>query len=153
VIVVDRVTVTPEPAPTVDPTPSTDPTPPPRGDGDATAVSRSGRLLKTRPPLRYDGYGVDSSASGTLDDLAAYLTAHPEIELLEIGVHTDDRGSPKARSMSRANAVVNGLTERGIARERLVARGYGDADPVAVNLTPDGRRQNNRTVLKIRGAK
>jgi hypothetical protein len=153
VIVVDRVTVTPEPAPTVDPTPSTDPTPPPRGDGDATAVSRSGRLLKTRPPLRYDGYGVDSSASGTLDDLAAYLTAHPEIELLEIGVHTDDRGSPKARSMSRANAVVNGLTERGIARERLDARGYGDADPVAVNLTPDGRRQNNRTVLKIRGAK
>ena len=55
-----------------------------------------------------------------------------------------------SRSKSRAESVVSYLTGKGVDASRLKARGLGDSQPVAVNLTEAGRRKNNRTVLRVR---
>ena len=41
------------------------------------------------------------------------------------------------------------LVNKGIAADCIVAKGYGDRNPVAVNMTATGRAKNNRTALKV----
>ncbi|HRZ47762.1 MAG TPA: OmpA family protein, partial [Bacteroidales bacterium] len=60
----------------------------------------------------------------------------------------DDASNLKL-SQQRADAVKNYLAGKGIARDRVVAVGYGETQPVASNDTPEGRQQNRRTEVKI----
>ncbi|WP_343674085.1 OmpA family protein [Chitinophaga sp.] len=86
-----------------------------------------------------------------LDRLAILMTENPSIEV-EIGGHTDNVGNDQDNmllSERRANAVVQYLINKGIASNRLEAKGYGESMPVADNGTADGRAQNRRTVCKI----
>ena len=63
-----------------------------------------------------------------------------------------ERDANQTLSERRAAAIVEYLTSRGVARNRLVARGNGSGHPIASNGTPEGRAQNRRTdVLFIRG--
>jgi len=66
--------------------------------------------------------------------------------------HTDSVGSAAANqrlSEARANAVMQALVQRGIATNRLQARGFGDSQPVADNRTEAGRSQNRRIDFKV----
>ncbi|MGB5819252.1 MAG: OmpA family protein [Saonia sp.] len=54
---------------------------------------------------------------------------------IEIGTHTDRRGNAnynKQLSQKRANAVKKYLVENGIAKNKIVAKGYGESKPVIV---------------------
>ena len=41
--------------------------------------------------------------------------------------------------------------QQGIAAARIETVGYGESQPVATNDTADGRAQNRRTELKVKG--
>lgn len=64
--------------------------------------------------------------------------------------HTDDRG-PEAYnrdlSIRRAAAVRAALIDRGIARHRLSALGFGETRPLADNRSPAGQAQNRRVTF------
>ena len=47
-------------------------------------------------------------------------------------------------SQRRADSVKQYLVNSGIAAERLVTRGFGEADPIASNSTAAGRSENRR---------
>ena len=69
---------------------------------------------------------------------------------LAVNGHTDNTGDAahnQALSEGRARAVVAALTSRGIAASRLVAKGFGDSQPVAGNDSEDGKAQNRRVEL------
>ncbi len=86
-----------------------------------------------------------------LDDLVDYLNRKSN-ERIEVGGFTDNIGSDAKNlilSLERSKAIVNYLTAKGIASERLVAKGYGAEDPMADNDTEEGRKQNRRTQIKI----
>jgi chemotaxis protein MotB len=55
-------------------------------------------------------------------------------------------------SSARASAVVRLFASNGIAESRLVAVGHGSNQPVASNLTPEGRSSNRRVSLLILSA-
>ncbi len=96
------------------------------------------------------GAELTPEARLVLDRVAESLTADPTLRV-EIGAHTDDTGyRPYTLSLSqtRAAGVRRYLIERGVAAERLVARGYGPDEPVASNETPEGRAQNQRVELR-----
>jgi len=74
------------------------------------------------------------------------LQENPEMEL-EIQGHTDNQGKAvlnRALSQQRADTVKAWLVERGIAAERLRAKGFGPDQPKTGNDTPEGRAQNRR---------
>src|SRR5207247_7760865 len=60
-------------------------------------------------------------------------------------------------SQARAQSVVDYLIARGIAADRLVAKGYGETKPIAPNTlpngkdNPEGRQLNRRTEFKVIG--
>ena len=68
--------------------------------------------------------------------------------VLVIAGHTDSVGSDQRNlklSQERAQAVRDYLVERGIAPDRLIAKGYGEAYPVASNDTEADRERNRRS--------
>jgi outer membrane protein OmpA-like peptidoglycan-associated protein len=114
-------------------------------------ISGTKSRIKTKKTIKYDGNDVDvEKSTEVLDQLAGFLKAHPEYLKVEVRVHTDDRGNPTTRSQSRADQVVEYLVKKGVDRSRLEANGYGAKDPIAVNITSDGRAQNNRTELRVK---
>lgn len=52
-------------------------------------------------------------------------------------------------SLRRANAVALMLEQRGIASDRIIVHGLGDAVPLASNLTYEGRAKNRRVEIKL----
>jgi hypothetical protein len=52
-------------------------------------------------------------------------------------------------SQNRANAVKNWLVQRGIDKDRIIAKGYGETKPVASNTTEAGKQKNRRTEVRI----
>ena len=74
------------------------------------------------------------------------LVAYPEMKV-EIRGYTDNVGSASFNlklSQRRADAVRNWLIKKGIEPKRIVAKGYGESNPIATNQTPEGRRLNRR---------
>jgi OOP family OmpA-OmpF porin len=85
-----------------------------------------------------------------LDIVAASLVANPDIRI-EIAGHTDNTGSAATNqrlSQSRAEAVQIYLASKGVAPNRMVAKGYGPTVPIAPNTSAAGRAQNRRVELR-----
>jgi len=55
-------------------------------------------------------------------------------------------------SQKRADNVMQFMISRGVKPSLLSARGFGEADPVASNDTPEGRAQNRRVELTLAGS-
>ena len=71
---------------------------------------------------------------------------------IEISGHTDNIGTESFNellSQRRADAVVNYLVGKGVDKNRLVAKGYGQSIPVESNDTDEGRAANRRTEFEI----
>ena len=109
-----------------------------------------GNSIRLRERIRYQGNDLSPASHDILDELATFLKYHPEYEVIEIGVHTDDRGAAKQRTDQRAEAVKGYLVSKGISPTRIETRGYGASKPIAVNLTAAGRAKNNRTIIGVK---
>ena len=86
-----------------------------------------------------------------LDELVEYLKRKDD-EKIEVGGHTDNVGKAEANivlSQNRANTVRAYLLMKGIAPDRVTAKGYGMTIPVAENDTQEGRSLNRRTEVKV----
>lgn len=86
-----------------------------------------------------------------IDEMAEYLKLKKTM-VIEISGHTDNVGSAEANlklSQDRAAAVRTYLVKKGIAGERIQAKGYGDTQPIAPNETEQGRQKNRRTEVRI----
>ncbi|MFL5349017.1 MAG: OmpA family protein, partial [Hyalangium sp.] len=87
-----------------------------------------------------------------LDWVAKVMREHSEIPRIMVGAHTDDRGFAEQNrqlSQQRAEVVRRYLIDKGVAAERLDARGYGPDRPIDSNATSIGRENNRRVDFKI----
>jgi len=86
-----------------------------------------------------------------LDQVVQVMLQNPSYNL-EINGHTDNVGDPQKNmelSDKRAKAVQNYLISKGVAKERTIARGFGDTLPIADNKTPQGKSKNRRVEFKV----
>jgi outer membrane protein OmpA-like peptidoglycan-associated protein len=86
-----------------------------------------------------------------LNRVAEVMKAAPAGTVLEVGGHTDNTGDPTANmqlSQQRAEAVRGYLIQQGVSANMLVAKGYGDSQPVATNDTDEGKFRNRRIEFK-----
>ena len=92
--------------------------------------------------------------AGTLRNLyplVSFLKENPS-RAVTIEGYTDDVGAESYNldlSERRAEAVRRFLLENGLDRDRITARGLGEADPVASNSTESGRQMNRRVEIVI----
>ena len=94
-----------------------------------------------RPDLTYD-----------LRAVAGSLNRYPDSSVEVIG-HTDNSGAAAYNqdlSQRRATSVAQVLRDAGVQGNRLAAYGRGEDQPVASNLTPEGRAANRRVEIIIR---
>jgi OOP family OmpA-OmpF porin len=98
----------------------------------------------------FDKADLKSSAYPILDEGVTVLENNPSLNI-EIQGYTDSTGSEDYNlklSQRRAESVKNFLVNRGIDPGRLTAKGYGSANPVASNDTPEGRAKNRRVEFR-----
>ncbi|RYF12908.1 MAG: flagellar motor protein MotB, partial [Flavobacteriales bacterium] len=104
----------------------------------------------------FDKFNIRPDAALELDKLVTTLKENPTI-WIELGSHTDSRGNDvynQKLSQNRATAAVNYIISKGIAKERITAKGYGETMLVngcrnGVKCTEEEHQQNRRTEFKI----
>jgi len=166
-----RPVETPPPAP--EPPPPPPPPPPPQpGDQDKDGVlDNVDKCPDTPPGVAVDAYGCTRKGSITLegvtfelnsarlkpesrvvlDNVAADLKKYPRLRI-ELQGHTDSSGADEYNlklSQQRADAVRTYLIDQGVAPSQLVARGYGESQPIEDNKTEAGRALNRRVVMYV----
>ena len=90
---------------------------------------------------------VPESMAPFLKTAAADLKQLKAGHVLEIAGYTDNTGDAAlnlALSQNRADAVRDALIKYGADPDMLVAKGYGEADPIATNDSAEGRMKNRR---------
>src|SRR5262249_39547419 len=131
----------PAPAPRVTTRPA--PAPPPPAEE---------RLVLRGVNFAFNSDKLDSASTVVLDVAAEQLRAKPGARVAVEG-YTDSGGSDAYNlklSQRRAEAVMHYLVRKGVPADRLTARGFGKANPVATNSTAEGRALNRRVELKVR---
>ena len=104
----------------------------------------------------YDKSAIRADAGMVLDRLVGFLNEYPNIKV-ELGSHTDARGSDsynKELSQDRANAAVAYIVRKGINKNRITAKGYGESQlrnqcRNNVSCTEEAHQLNRRTEIKI----
>lgn len=104
----------------------------------------------------YNKWNIRPDAAVELDKLVKILQDNPQIKI-ELSSHTDSRGSDKYNmtlSQKRAQSAVDYIVSRGISRDRITAKGYGETVPLnrcvnGVKCTEEEYQWNRRTEFKV----
>ncbi|MGK3969668.1 OmpA family protein [Sorangium sp. So ce118] len=129
-----------------------DPDPEKHGCPKAVRVTEKNVVILQQVQFDTDKASIKPVSDPLLDEVAQVLKEHPEIVLIEIQGHTDDRGTVehnRVLSQNRANSVMAALVRRGIDSTRLTAQGYGREQPIDDNKTEAGRQRNRRVQFNI----
>jgi outer membrane protein OmpA-like peptidoglycan-associated protein len=100
----------------------------------------------------YNKADIRPDAAIELDKLVETLNDNPKITI-ELSSHTDSRGKDAynaSLSQRRAQSAVDYIISKGIAKERITAKGYGETQPVVRNAkTEEEHQRNRRTEFKV----
>ncbi len=125
------------------------------GCPDAGRIIDKGSVLVILDPINFEFNKavIKTDSYPILDAVIASMQGNPDIQLIEVAGHTDERGDDAYNldlSDKRAAAVVTYLTTHGsktdskpIDPKRLVSQGYGETQPI-------DRRSNEQAWAKNR---
>jgi outer membrane protein OmpA-like peptidoglycan-associated protein len=87
-----------------------------------------------------------------VDAVATTILHHPEFELMEIAGHADERSSEQYNlrlTQDRVNSVMAALVQRGVPRDHLRSKGYGEYCPEDPGHNEAAWEKNRRVEFKI----
>lgn len=122
--------------------------------GGATITNTGDRLIVTMPQdilFPTDSANLNPSIRADLQTVARSLMSYPASTVQVLG-HTDNTGTAAYNydlSQRRAAAVSSVLIGSGVPATRIQTIGRGMDQPVASNLTTEGRAQNRRVDIVI----
>lgn len=124
---------------------------------EPTELKKDQKFILEDMYFEYNMDAVKSESEASLDLLYEFLVANEGVKI-EIAGHTDGKGNEDYNldlSKRRAESVMEKMLERGVASNRMEAKGYGETQPIAPNTNqdgsdnPKGRRLNRRTEIVI----
>lgn len=124
------------------------------GNDDVSITNTGDSLIVTLPQdilFDVDSASVDFAVQDELSTVARSLQDYPGTSVRIVG-HTDNSGGAEHNqdlSERRANSVADVLLDNGVAFERIQTLGRGEDQPVASNLTEEGKAQNRRVEIVI----
>jgi outer membrane protein OmpA-like peptidoglycan-associated protein len=142
-----QVAAAPEPAPAPAPAYVAPPAPAPAYVAPVPAPPK--KLVLEGVNFDFDKSAIRQEDLDNIDKDVASLESWGNVNI-EVAGHTDSRGSDEYNtklSQRRVDAVRDYLVSKGIAADRLFAKGYGESQPVADNATDEGRFKNRRVEL------
>jgi OmpA-OmpF porin, OOP family len=98
-----------------------------------------------------DKYELKSKSIPELEKIIRFMKENAQVSV-EISGHTDNSGQSaynQQLSERRAQSVYNYLIEKGIAKNRLLTKGYGSDKPIASNENETGKQRNRRIEFRI----
>jgi len=98
-------------------------------------------------------YELNSEAQLKLAKLSGIIQAHPGLNL-NIEGYTDTTGTADFNmtlSQQRADTVRQFLIAQGLSPDSITSKGLGEADPIADNSSPAGRKLNRRVEIIVSG--
>jgi outer membrane protein OmpA-like peptidoglycan-associated protein len=116
---------------------------------DKTGCGPDETIILTQVQFEIGTAALTSDAKKSLENVSEILKQLPE-QHFELAGFTDNIGDENRNlqiSVLRARAVMEYLVKQGIDENRLVAKGYGPANPIGDNNTSIGRGQNRRVEL------
>ena len=159
-----------EPEPMPEPTPEPEPAPVVDGDDDNDSVLNSvdecpntyenvikvddkgcAELVNLRVNFKFDSYEVSEEANADIENFVSFMNDHENYDAKIVG-HTDSIGTKEYNQMlseKRANAVKDGIINKGIDSTRVTSEGKGETSPIASNMLEDGRAQNRRIEAEL----
>lgn len=121
---------------------------------EITIVNTGDRLILSFPndlTFATDSAAISPAVQGDLRKVANSLVRYPNSRVQVIG-HTDSDGAASYNqnlSVRRANAVADQIQAGGVPYSRLSIIGRGEEQPVASNLTPEGKARNRRVEVVV----
>jgi len=109
------------------------------------------KMLLSNVFYEIDSWQLKKESLTELNMLSNLLKDNKQLKV-EISGFTDATGTNEHNlllSEKRALSVVDYLVTNGVPSDRLSYKGYGNASPVGDNITPEGRKLNRRTEVKI----
>jgi large repetitive protein len=100
----------------------------------------------------YDKDTIMERSLSLLREVANTLRVNEELTVIEIGGHTDSRGSAsynKELSQRRVESVRKFLIQNGVGGSRLVAKGYGESKPISRGNSEKAHAANRRVEFNI----
>lgn len=114
-------------------------------------------LLLDNIYFEFNKYTIKKVSYPTLEILHKFMLNNPQVKI-EVAGHTDDIGKNHYNltlSQQRAEAIQDFLIKKGIKKQRIIAKGYGESQPIVPNQHPDGsdnpvnQQRNRRIEIKI----
>ncbi len=103
----------------------------------------------------YNKWNIRDDAAVELDKLVQTLQDNPTVKI-ELSSHTDCRGRDAYNmqlSEKRAKSAVDHIISKGITRDRVVSKGYGESKPLSdcacERCTEEEHQMNRRTEFKV----
>ncbi|HNS11386.1 MAG TPA: OmpA family protein [Bacteroidia bacterium] len=107
-----------------------------------------------------DKYDIREDAAIGLNKLVSIMEDNPEINI-ELSSHTDSRADDRYNmtlSQRRAESAVNYIVSKGVSKDRITAKGYGETMLVnrcsnKVDCSEEEHQANRRTEFKVTSMK
>lgn len=103
--------------------------------------------------FEFDKATIRDISKPTLDKIAGFMKAHPEITKVKIDGYTCDLGTERYNlklSQRRAQAAATYLEGQGIDASRIgTVNGFGEASPLVPNTDEPNREQNRRVQIFV----
>ncbi len=126
--------------------------PEPGPEAAVVTVTDTRILISERIYFDFDQETIRNVSLPLLDQVAEAIEDLPRNRRIRVEGYSDSAGDDQYNldlSYRRARSVVEYLSSRGVARERLDYVGYGEANPVAPNDSAEGRALNRRVEFTI----
>jgi outer membrane protein OmpA-like peptidoglycan-associated protein len=128
-------------------------TPPPAPPAAAKVELKGDRIeIKEKIQFDFNAATIKPVSHGLLDEVASLLRSHPELRRVSIEGHASAEGEDAYNlelSDRRSKAVMDHLVGKGIEKDRLVARGWGEERPISENESEAGREKNRRVEFNV----